>query len=349
METKPAAWLEGTVSTSGGDVPRISTRLRAADRFGLVARRFGMGRSGYTVPPGLYAVGSPTPDSIVLVSANYKMSFDRLRMELGGIDAWILVLDTRGINVWCAAGKGTFGTEELIGRVRATELQFVVRHRTLIVPQLGGPGVCAHAVKKGCGFRVVYGPVRAADLPRFLALGMKADPEMRRVRFNLADRAAVIPVELMLGGWMALLLAMAFFGLSGLGVDGYSWDRAVWSGPASAGLILAAFLAGAVATPLLLPWLPGRPFALKGALAGLLAVLAMWGLCGPLPGGPLALPAWFLLAGALSSFVAMNFTGASTYTSLSGVMREMRLAVPAQAAAAAVGLGLWLVSLFGLA
>ena len=64
----------------------------------------------YKVDPGLYAIGNPNERSPVLVTANYKMSFDNLREALPGRDAWILVLDTRGINVWCAAGKGTFGT-----------------------------------------------------------------------------------------------------------------------------------------------------------------------------------------------------------------------------------------------
>jgi acetyl-CoA decarbonylase/synthase complex subunit gamma len=44
--------------------------------------------------------------------------------------------------------------------------------------------------------------------------------------------------------------------------------------------------------------------------------------------------------------MAMNFTGATTYTSLSGVRREMRVAVPIQAAAAGVGVVLWLIGRF---
>ena len=85
-------------------------------------------------------MGSPSPDSPVLVSANYKLSFDVLRRSLAGIDAWILVLDTKGINVWCAAGKGTFGTEELLRRIAAVRLGEVVSHRRLVLPQLGAPG-----------------------------------------------------------------------------------------------------------------------------------------------------------------------------------------------------------------
>ncbi|HQL32652.1 MAG TPA: hypothetical protein PK969_05305, partial [Treponemataceae bacterium] len=67
--------------------------------------RLGIGRNKASVTPGLYFIGSPGAASPVLVSANYRLSFDALRKELSGIDAWILVVDTRGVNVWCAAGK----------------------------------------------------------------------------------------------------------------------------------------------------------------------------------------------------------------------------------------------------
>lgn len=121
----------------------------------------------YQVPPGLYAVGNPDPAAPVLVSANYKLSFDRLRRELNGFNLWILVVDTKGINVWCAAGKGTFGTGELVRRIEQTRLSQVVTGRTLILPQLAAPGVAAHEVLQRSGFKVVYGPVRAADLRSF--------------------------------------------------------------------------------------------------------------------------------------------------------------------------------------
>ena len=53
-----------------------------------------------------------------------------------------------------------------------------------------------------------------------------------------------------------------------------------------------------------------------------------------------------LVGGAVSSYMAMNFTGFSTYTSLSGVRREMRIAVPAQIACAAAGFIAWIVARF---
>jgi len=301
----------------------------------------------YRVPPGLYAVGSPAPESPVLVSANYKMSFDHLRSSIPGLGAWILVLDTRGINVWCAAGKGTFGTDEIVRRVGAARLSEIVTHGTLIVPQLGAPGVSAHEVKRRAGFRVVYGPVRARDLPLFLQSGMRATPGMRRVRFPFLRRVELAPSEVVLSAKYTLPIAAGFFLLSGLGPDGYSAARLSTIGTRSALIFSAGYLAAVFGTPMLLPWLPGRSFSLKGAWIGLAAVAGAawaWTLYGF--DRPLGMASWVLLLPAIASFVAMNFTGASTYTSLSGVRREMRVAVPIQAAAAAVGLGLWIAGRF---
>ena len=342
-------WVMGSVASAAGPVPRVATAWSAADHWGRARVRLNVGRMRYAVAPGLYAAGSPTADSPVLVSANYKLSFDRLRRELGGLDAWILVLDTKGVNVWCAAGKGTFGTDELVARMEDAELSHVVSHRTLVVPQLGAPGVAAHEVKKRSGFRVVYGPVRAEDLPAFLAAGMEAGPDMRRVRFGLTDRLAVVPVEVMLGGRYLLAAMAALLLLGGLHRGGYDTGLALAGGGRAALLVLAAFVGGGVIAPLLLPWLPGRMFSAKGASIGLAmacgAILAGW-IPSATVGGKLAAAAWLLGMPAIAAFMTMNFTGASTYTSLSGVRREMRLAVPAQIVAATVGLGLWVAARF---
>jgi hypothetical protein len=327
------------------DIKRVSTTLSRADRWEHIKARWGINRMGHKVDPGIYAVGNPDTDSIVLVTANYKLSFDALRKELTGLDAWILVLDTRGINVWCAAGKGTFGTDELVNRLDISGLKDIVTHRRLILPQLGAPGVSAHEVKKRSGFSVIYGPVRAADIPAFLEGGKKATPEMRRVYFRLMDRARVVPVEIVLGFLPLLMIMAAFFLLSGLSRSGYSFDTALGTGVRSLILLLSAYIAGTAAGPLLLPWLPGRSFSFKGLAVGVLFFVASFFTI--LKGVSLfESVAWLLIMTAFSSFLTMNFTGASTYTSLSGVKREMRFAVPAQSAAAAVGIILWLTGRF---
>lgn len=335
----------GWVTTPAGEIPRVSTALKVRDWLGAVMVRFAFRRMRYAVEPGLYAVGSPGGDSPILVSANYKLSFDLLRRRLTGIDAWILVLDTKGINVWCAAGKGTFGTDEIVRRVEAARLSEAVKGRQLILPQLGASGTRAHEVTRRTRFGVVYGPVRAADIKEFLRAGMKANPEMRRVRFDLVDRAVLIPVELILGLKTMLVITAVLVLLSGLKMWGYSLDRAASAAPAVAALAMGAFFASIILVPLLLPWLPGRAFASKGGWLGAVMGLILYASsrAGLLHiGGRLELLGWMIGIMALGSFVAMNFTGASTYTSLSGVMKEMKTAVPVQKAMSAAAIVSWL-------
>ncbi|MCF8034601.1 MAG: hypothetical protein K9K66_12820 [Desulfarculaceae bacterium] len=338
------------METPAGPAPRVGSRLSRADHLGTFKVRWGMRRHDYAVAPGLYALGSPGPDSPVLASANYKLSFDHLRAACPGLDAWLLVLDTNGINVWCAAGKGAMGTAELVKRMDQARLDQVVSHRKIILPQLAAPGVAAHEVKRLTGFRVVYGPVRAQDLPAFLEAGRRASPEMRRVSFTTGQRAVLIPVELVgalrVYAWL-LPAVVAVAGLAGLlGGPGF-WAGVAGPGLRAAAALLLALAGGAILGPLLLPWLPGRAFALKGLWPGLAGALALWALW-PHPAWPpgAELGAWLLAVPALSSFMTMNFTGASTYTSLSGVKKEMRRAVPPQIAAASAGLLLWLFAVF---
>jgi len=344
-------FIIGSVQTPTGDVPKISSDLNWPDHWGSIKARWGVGRMNYTVDPGLYAFGEPNERSPVLVTANYKMSFDRLREALSKRHAWMLVLDTNGINVWCAAGKGTFGTDELVRRIEFSQLNRVVSHTELILPQLAGPGVAAHKVKKRTGFNVLYGPIQAADLPAFLDAGMKATRNMRRKTFTMYERVVLIPVELVSALKWALLILPAFFFLGGLGAPSGFWQGVLNDGFFAVLNLLGALLAGAVLTPILLPWLPGRAFSQKGLIMGLITTLfiALFGAFYlNIRKDYMNLLSWFFLAPALSAYLAMNFTGASTYTSLSGVRKEMRWAVPLEIVGGAAGLILWIGSRFVL-
>ena len=342
-------FVVGSIETPVGAAPKVTSVLTRQDNWGTIKARWGVGRMDYTVEPGLYALGNPDNESHVLVTANYKMSFDRLREALPGRDAWLLVLDTKGINVWCAAGKGQFGTKELVRRIRMSGLDSVVTHRELILPQLSGPGVAAHLVKKFSGFKVKYGPIRASDLPAYLEAGLTATPKMRVKTFTLRERVALIPIELVAAFKAAILLMLAFFLLGGMGGPVGFWANAMNYGLFAVAAILMAIISGAVLTPILLPLLPGRAFSLKGCTVGVVAAFVLLIMRNPdlhfWPGRLEAL-SWLLLIPALAAYMAMNFTGASTYTSLSGVKKEMRFAIPLEIVAGVAGVGLWLVSRF---
>ena len=267
------------------------------------------------------------------MTANYKMTFDSLRKELGGRNLWILVLDTQGINVWCAAGKGTFSTEELVRRIESSGLDRMVSHRRLVLPQLAAPGVAAHKARELSGFKVVYGPILSADLGRYIDDGFKATAEMRRKTFTALERTILVPVELVEALKAAAIISPILFLLAGFGGPEGFWSNALSYGTFAVCALLSSIVAGAIITPILLPWLPGRAFALKGVIPGLVVATALLAarahLWGTWPVG-IETASWLLLIPSLTTYLSMNFTGASTYTSLSGVRKEMRWAIPFQ-------------------
>ena len=343
------SFISGSIDTPAVELPQVSSALTWQDRWGSIKTRWGVGRMNYKVDPGLYALGTPDNNSSVFVSANYKLSFDRLRSALKGRSAWILVLDTKGINVWCAAGKGTFGTDELIRRINISNLNNIVSHRKLIVPQLGAPGVAAHKVKQISGFKVQYGPIRAEDLPAYLDANFKTTAPMRLITFPLKERAVLIPVELVEAIKAFLIIAPVLFVLGGIGGPSGFWANALSHGLFAVLALLCAVIGGTVLNPLLLPYLPGRAFSIKGFSIGIVIALILLYLreinllAWP---GRIEAMAWVLIIPAVSGYLAMNFTGCSTYTSLSGVKREMRWALPLDIACAATGLVMWIGAVF---
>jgi hypothetical protein len=335
-------FIIGEMPINYSRIPLISSNISFWDTMGAIRVRWGINRDNYRISPGLYAIGKPDRESNVFVTANYKLSFDTVRKNLSGENGWILVLDTRGINVWCAAGKGTFGTSELVKRIRLTSLEKLVDHRRLILPQLGATGVAAHKVKEETGFNVHYGPVRASDIKKFLKEGYRADKEMRTVTFDFKDRIKLIPNDFMYGKYYLLGAMALIFLISGLSGKGISYTDFHGTGGPAILKVFLAYLSGIILTPLFLPYIPGRRFSVKGFYTGtfVFIILLLLRYAGT---NLLEISAWFLIITAISSFLAMNFTGSSTYTSLSGVKKEMKISVPVQIGFALSGIVLQVV------
>jgi hypothetical protein len=328
-DLKNEHYIIGEIQTPAGMIPRISSRLVIWDYLGAFKVRWGISRNSYRVDPGLYAVGTPNDKSDVFVTANYKLTFDEVRKNLNGLNAWLLILDTKGVNVWCSAGKGTFGTKELVHRIQTTSLGTIVKHRRLIVPQLGATGVAAHIVKEASGFTVIYGPVRIFDVQSFIQAGYKATKEMRRVNFDWYDRVKLIPNDIIYNLRYFLALFIVILVLSGINTSGYSIQQAAGNIFSITKIITAGYFAGLVLTPLLLPYVPTQNFSFKGLIIGAIISLLLF-FNNLLDGSLLVQYAEIFFILSLSSFLAMNFTGASTYTSLIGVKKEMKIAVPIQ-------------------
>jgi len=246
------------------------------------------------VRPGLYAVGSPDQNSPVLVTGNFDLTMRRLVRAIDDrLDAWVLVADSAGINVWCAAGGGYFSTEKVVAALKSAHLEEVVSHRALILPQLCANGVDGWRLRQETGWGVHWGPVRAEHIPAYLNAKRQKDAAMRWVKFPLKDRLEMVTVTL------------GFYGLLILLPVGLFWRSLFW--PVAASLVGLSYFYAVVH-----PWLPGRdglwksiPLALI-ALVGLFAYTAFWN---PLPA--VRLFRWVIGLTWLSVFTAAELQGMS--------------------------------------
>ena len=232
----------------------------------------------WSTDTGLRSVGDPGPGSPVLVTGNYALTVRRLLRALAGADAWVVVAPSRGINVWCAASGGILTTHQVVTALKTSGVEERVSHRRAILPQLAATGVSARELSRRSGWKARFGPVYAADIPRYLAGGASKTDEMRRVHFGAVERlematswAAPTALVLALGAallrpaWslplaaLAVILAVAVFGV---------YDRI--PGPRRALLAAGALLASGLAV-----WLSGG-----GAAAHVAAAVASVALVG---------------------------------------------------------------------
>jgi len=137
---------------------------------------------------GLIKIGNPDRESPVLLTCNYNLTVERVKRALKGIDAYLLVANSRGINVWCGAAGGHFSHHDVISVLKTSGIEKLVDHRTVVLPQLAATGIEAKAVQERSGWRIVWGPVYAKDIPDFLQNGFEKVPSMREVNFSWQQR-----------------------------------------------------------------------------------------------------------------------------------------------------------------
>ncbi len=137
---------------------------------------------------GLVTIGSPGRDSPVFLTGNFWLTVERVKRSLRGIDCYLLVANSRGINVWCAASGGHFTNHDVVSTLKLSGIEDRVKHRNVILPQLSATGIEAREIRERTGWTVVWGPVYAEDIPAFLPNGSRKTPEMRTVKFPLVQR-----------------------------------------------------------------------------------------------------------------------------------------------------------------
>lgn len=160
-------------------------------------------------PTGLFKVGNPDAMSPVIVTANFSLTVQRVRKALRGQDLWLLVVNTKGINVWCAAAGGIFTASRVIDAIKIASLSDKIGHRQLILPALAAPGVDREAIRRETGFEARFGPVYARDIAAYLEAGRKKSDSMRRFDFGLKHRLDMfLPMNLPVYLLVAIVLAI---------------------------------------------------------------------------------------------------------------------------------------------
>ncbi len=157
---------------------------------------------------GLIKIGNPDKNSPVLVTGNYHLTVLKVKRALKGQNAFLLVADSRGINVWCAAAGGHFTHHDVIRALKLSGIESLVDNRAVILPQLAASGIEAKIIQQRTGWKVKWGPVDIRDFSVYVVNGQKKTAAMSIVRFPLQDR---LEIAVAWAFWMSVVFSLVLF------------------------------------------------------------------------------------------------------------------------------------------
>ena len=257
---------------------------------------------------GLRTIGKPGRDAPVFVTCNFDLTVRRVARALEGLDCYLLVAPSRGINVWCAAGGGIFNAHSVTSVVKTSRIAEKVDHRVLILPQFSATGIDTVRVEQETGWRCRFGPVYARDIPAYLDAGLEKTDDMRRASFPLGDRlqmavmwagslSAVVVLPLAIIDWRMLIGVLVMIWSFALFLFAF-FDQVSRFVPGPVGLVktLILGLLGALAVVayglIIGEWSPGAMVGWSLAILGVALILG-FDLDGTTPLQPGATVAYF--------------------------------------------------------
>ncbi|UCH77857.1 MAG: methyltransferase domain-containing protein, partial [Candidatus Coatesbacteria bacterium] len=287
------------------EVAAVAARWTLGDVLANVASSLTLYSTFFRVAPGLYRLGEPGPEAPLLVTANFTLTFNLVRRALRGRDAYVLVIDSRGINVWCAAGGHKFTTREVALSHRAFRLAEVAHREPMVLPQFAATGVARHKLRADYGVEAAFGPVYVRDFPAYADAGYRKTAAMRLVDWGLAMRMEVT--------WYFALMNAAVVALP-LALFPRLYSPLVVAAVAAISLLLGA----------LFPWLPTRLYSLKGlgaaVLTGVPLLLYKWST----GAGASGLARWGIFLAFAGILLGLEFSGNTSISSPSQVRQEFK-------------------------
>jgi acetyl-CoA decarbonylase/synthase complex subunit gamma len=123
------------------------------------------------VSPGIYEIGDPGPDSPLLVTTNFSLTYFSVAGELdgSGVPGWLLITDSEGMSVLTAWAAGNFDAETIAKAAQTFDMGSKINHRKIIIP--GYVAVISGELEEEMpGWEILVGPREAVDIPAYLKL-----------------------------------------------------------------------------------------------------------------------------------------------------------------------------------
>ncbi len=120
------------------------------------------------VPPGVYEINNPKPDSPVLVTTNFSITYFSVANEVegSGLPAWLLVTDAEGMSVLTAWAAGKFDAERIAKAIKSFNLADKVSRKRVVLP--GHVAVLSGELEGELpDWEIRVGPREAVDIPKF--------------------------------------------------------------------------------------------------------------------------------------------------------------------------------------
>lgn len=223
-------------------------------------------RRTFIIEPGLYYTGERyNRDTPLLVTCNYHMTVFLLWRILKNRSIRLLVIDTKGINVWCSSGKGQFCAKEIIKQIEKYDRKTLSVSETisLILPKLSLSGVSIAELKRN-SIDPQIGPVYGKELPEYLDDIPFKDRVDDRFKFSMKDRLFTLIPSLVQFSKYAIYIGMGLF------VWDYFFKTDIYWQVIPISMVIAVMYI------IFFPLLPTKTFALKGLF---LCGLQILGLC----------------------------------------------------------------------
>ncbi len=275
------------------------------------------------IEPGIYQSGHPNENSPIIVTANYEYTYIKVMRNLKGLDAWVLCVDSNGINVWCAARGNDFGNAQLLEAVEATEIRNLTQKKKLLLPQLSAGGVAIPQLPRNSEnfpFKIVYGPIWSKDIRKYNDEQPVRKPDsMKIAKFTVSHRirAGITHTTFLLRKIFLLPLII----IAGL-LLALNWENKLWW---IGELFMWIIITNAIIAFLFPLSNFTRKFINKGIFFGTINILVLGGISWILHGSLLFILWNLSFYFWIAFFSTMSFSGYTMSTSPREIQTEYRL------------------------